>query len=122
MQFTQLFTDLAKDLTAAGMFGSPVVYHSKSGRPAYNPKTGTVTPADTTYSITAGVDQITRTSGEGGQETTEIKVWLAASVLPVEPKTSDELEYGGKRWHCTAVNPEFSGDGKIIAWASTFRS
>ena len=122
MQFTQLFADLAKDLTAAAMFGSPVVYHSVSGHSAYDPMTGVVTSPSTTYNITAGVEQITRDGSTGAQETTEIKVWIAATSVPVEPKTSDELEYGGKRWHCTAVNPEFSADGQIIAWAATFRS
>jgi len=108
MQFTQLFTDLAKDLTASGMFGSPVVYHALSGKPTYDPMTGTVTPVGAVHNITAGVEQITRTGENGAQETTEIKVWFAATSLPVEPRTSDELEYSGKRWHCTAVNPEFS--------------
>lgn len=122
MQFTGLFKNLARDLTAAGMFGSPVVYHSLAGKPTYDPSTGTVTQADVTYNITAGVEQITRTGENGAQETTEIKAWFAATTLPVEPLTSDELEYGGKRWHCTAVNPEFSADGQIIAWAATFRS
>ena len=122
MQFTQLFTDLAKDLTATGMFGSPVVYHSLAGKPTYDPMTGAVTPVGATYNIPAGIEQITRNSGEGAQETVEIKAWIAASVLPVEPLTSDELEYSGKRWHCTAVNPQFSADGQIIAWAATFRS
>ena len=122
MQFTALFTELARDLTAASMFGSPVVYHSKAGRPAYDPATGTVTAAETTYNITAGVEQVTRSSSDGGQEVTELKVWIAATSVPVEPKTSDTIEYGGKTWHCTAASPEFSADGKIIAWASTFRS
>jgi len=122
MQFTQLFTDLATTLTASSLFGSAVVYHSKSGRPGYDPATGTVTAAETTYNITAGIEQITKGSGEGGQETTEIKAWIAATSVPVEPKTADVMEYGGKRWHCTGVNPEFSADGQIIAWAAMFRS
>lgn len=122
MQFTQLFTDLARDLTASSLFGSPVVYHSIAGAPGYDPMTGAVTAVETTYNLTAGVEQITRNSGEGAQETTEIKVWFAAASLPVEPTTADELDYGGKHWQCTAVNPEFSADGQIIAWASTFRS
>ena len=122
MKFTQTFIDLATMLTGLDMFGSAVTYHSVSGNSAYDPMTGAVAKVETTYNITAGIEQITRDGATGAQETTEIKAWIAATSVPEEPKTSDELEYGGKRWHCVAVNPEFSGDGQVIAWAATFRS
>ena len=98
------------------MFPTDVVY-IQTGTPTYDPATGDVTANETRLDIKAGVLSRGRTEAGGTAETYEIRLWIhhGTAGLAALPTTADRLEYGGKTWKVTTIDPTYSSTNLIAS-------
>ena len=80
---------------------------------SYDPAVGDVTETETEFSNCGAVTKSGRTEAGGTAETYYLEVWLATESIGEEfPTTGDHLLYQGKKWKCSSIDPQYSGDVK----------
>ena len=121
MNVSGVFTPVAIELVD-NVFGTDVVYH-QNGPSAYDPATGTVTPASTAHAVKAGVLSRSRTEEGGPNETYQISFWFhhGAGGLGFLPTTEDTITYDGVVWKVVEVSPTYSA-ATLIASKLTCRA
>ena len=78
---------------------------------AYDPATGQVSGSEQAY-IKAGAVAVSGSTGEGTTgENLFLEVWMnTAYIGDMFPTTDDYLEYAGRKYNITSVDPKYSGD------------
>lgn len=78
---------------------------------AYDPGTGDVVLTETVYNGAGAVTKTMKSEDGGVGEPHSIEVWInAAGIDDIWPNTDDYLNYEGKKWRITAVDPIYGGD------------
>ena len=100
---------LAKELV--DLFRVDDLTYIRTGIPVYDPATGSLAGTDTTYTKAGAVAK----HGSIGEGTTGanmyIEVWMNTEYVDdIFPTTDDFLEYQGRRYNITQVDPSYSGD------------
>ena len=74
----------------------------------YDPATGAVVNTETVIPAAGAVTKSMREARRRCEQ--ELTCWLDHQTVPWPITASDRLEYMGKRWKITDVNPTYSGD------------
>jgi len=100
---------LAKQLV--DLFRVDDLTYIRTGIPTYNPETGQVIGNETVYTK-AGAVAVSGSTGEGTTGSDMyIEVWMNTEYIgDLFPTTDDYLEYQGRRYNITQVDPAYSGD------------
>lgn len=98
------------------VFPTPIVYLRSKGM-VYDPATGEVTEDVEQFNIKAGIEQISIQEEGGVAEEREIKLWIdhGSRGMPHEPTTGDRIEYKGRTWKVTGIDPEFVSISSIAS-------
>ena len=98
-------------------FDTPIVYFYSKGT-SYDPATGDVTEVVEEYNLKAGIEQIDLTEEGGIGESREIKLYIkhGTNGLPYECTTGDRIEYKGRTWKVTVVDPQFTAKDSIASY------
>ena len=97
-------------------FDTPILYIRSKGM-SYDPVTGEVTEDVEQFNLKAGIEQIGITEEGGVGETRDIKLYIKHGLngLPYECTTGDRIEYRGRTWKVTTVDPEFTANDSIAS-------
>ena len=76
----------------------------------YDPATGDITSTETVIPAAGAVTKTMRGEQQGVGEDHSLEIWLDHQVVPFPVLPSDRLDYLGKRWKITDINPTYSGD------------
>ena len=98
-------------------FNTPILYIHSKGM-SYDPATGEVVEDVEQFNLMAGIEQIGITEEGGVGETRDIKLYIkhGANGLPYECTTGDRIEYKGRTWKVTVVDPEFTSKDSIASY------
>ena len=98
-------------------FNTPIVYIYSKGM-SYDPATGEVVENVEQFNLMAGIEQIGITEEGGVGETRDIKLYIKHGIngLPYECTTGDRIEYKGRTWKVTVVDPEFTSKDSIASY------
>ena len=82
-----------------------------------DPATGEVVEDVEQFNLMAGIEQIGITEEGGVGETRDIKLYIkhGTNGLPYECTTGDRIEYKGRTWKVTVVDPEFTSKDSIAS-------
>nr|BAR34292.1 phage tail protein [uncultured Mediterranean phage uvMED] len=79
--------------------------------PVYDPATGAVTSASTTFNSAGAVEMVHNIEEGGVSGRQELYVWMClADIGDQLPTTRDHLVYLGKTWKVTVIDPILTGD------------
>ena len=111
-----IFGDVA-DTLINNTFNTPIVYVHSKGM-GYNPATGEVTEDIEQFNLMAGIEQIGINELGGTGETRDIKLYIkhGTNGLPYECTTGDRIEYRGRTWKVTVIEPEFTANDAIASY------
>jgi len=98
-------------------FDTPIVYVHSKGM-SYDPTTGDVTEDIEQFNLKAGIEQIGINELGGTGETRDIKLYIkhGTNGLPYECTTGDRIEYRGRIWKVTVIEPEFTAKDAIASY------
>ena len=88
----------------------------------YNPETGLVEAAELHIKCGAAVESETRSEEGGTGETHTAIIWFDSTTLPIAPLTADSIEYKGRRWRITSIDPLLGSGDENYAYKLTVRS
>lgn len=77
---------------------------------AYDPATGTIANTETVITAAGAIVQSMRSERTGVEEDQKLEAWIDHQKVPWPMLPSDRLEYMGKRWKITDIEPTYSGD------------
>ena len=79
--------------------------------PTYDPATGEVFGGETVYTA-AGAVLKTGMIGDGNvDKTLYLEAWVNTAAIDEQfPTTDDLVQYNGRKWNVTEVDPQYSGD------------
>lgn len=100
---------LAKQLV--DLFRVDSCNYIRIGQGAYDPETGQVTNGETLFEGAAAVTKTGRIEEGGAGEQHYLECWIdTQGIGDVQPTTLDQMEYLGRRWKITQIDPAYSGD------------
>ena len=77
----------------------------------YDTTTGQITNTETVFEGAAAVTKTGRIEEGGVGEEHYLECWIdTQGIGDVQPTTTDQMEYLGRRWKIVAVDPAYSGD------------
>jgi hypothetical protein len=78
---------------------------------AYDETTGTATVTETVIPAAGAVVKSMQGERDGVQQGHEVEVWIDHETVPWPITTNDRLQYLGKRWKITAIDPTYGSGG-----------
>lgn len=78
---------------------------------AYDETTGVASIAETTIPAAGAVAKSMQGERDGVQQGHTVEVWIDHATVPWPVSTNDRLEYLGRRWKITAVDPTYGSGG-----------
>ena len=83
----------------------------RKAEPVYDPMTGDVTGAETVYTAAGAVTKSGMTGDGNVGKTLYLEAWVNTAAIGEQfPTTDDLVEYNGRKWNVTEVDPQYSGD------------
>jgi len=77
----------------------------------YDETTGTATVTETVIPAAGAVVKSMQGERDGVQQGHEVEVWIDHETVPWPITTNDRLQYLGKRWKITAIDPTYGSGG-----------
>jgi hypothetical protein len=82
---------------------------------AYDETTGTVAVTEVIIPAAGAVVKSTQGERDGVLQGHEVEVWIDHETVPWPVSTNDRLQYLGKRWKITAIDPSYGSGGEPAA-------
>jgi hypothetical protein len=79
---------------------------------AYDETTGTATVTETVIPAAGAVVKSMQGEREGVQQGHEVEVWIDHTTVPWPVSTNDRLQYLGRRWKITKIDPTYGSGGE----------
>jgi hypothetical protein len=93
-------------------FRSQALSYVRIAPGAYDETTGTATVAETVIPAAGAVVKSMQGERDGVLQGHEVEVWIDHKTVPWPITTNDRLQYLGKRWKITAINPTYGSGGE----------
>jgi hypothetical protein len=78
----------------------------------YDETTGAVSVTETVIPAAGAVVKSMQGERDGVLQGHEVEVWIDHEAVPWPVSTNDRLQYLGKRWKITAINPTYGSGGE----------
>ena len=83
----------------------------RTSAPVYDPATGDVTGGETVYAAAGAVTKSGMLGSGSVGKSLYLEAWMDTAGIDDQFATTDDfIEYQGRRWNITSVDPQYSGD------------
>jgi hypothetical protein len=93
-------------------FRSQAVSYIRITPGAYDETTGAASVTETTIPAAGAVVKSMQGEREGVQQGHEVEVWIDHETVPWPVSTNDRLQYLGRRWKITKIEPTYGSGGE----------